>query len=397
MTGDAHRLSDEQLAAAVGVTRAAVDQWRSLGLLHSTADNGTVDDLERARLVVFATERGIALETLARVNAEQEDLLGRFVSLAGVSRGPGRPLAAAAGAAGLDEELAARAWAASGLGDQSEVFDEDVSLLETVVTALAGGFPEDALLQLLRVYGDAVGKVADAESRLFHLHVHEPLRQEGLDAAELAHATRTLSDSVISLIEPTLLYFHRKAWERAIRDDLLLHLREDDMPAGDVGEIPVSVLFVDVASFTPFAHAAGDTAAADLLDRFASVARGSAAAHHGRVIKQIGDEFMMIFDRPIDAARCGIELQRRAMDDPALLGVRVGAHTGTAVYRQGDYFGSVVNIAARVSAEARRGEFLVTADMREAAEAGEIRFEFSGQRRLKGVETEIELFAATAG
>ena len=81
--------------------------------------------------------------------------------------------------------------------------------------AMQAGLPIDALLQLVRVYGDALGRVAEAENRTFHLHVHEQFRAEGLRGQALLDATHQVSQPLLELIQPTIAYFHQKAWEQA--------------------------------------------------------------------------------------------------------------------------------------------------------------------------------------
>src|SRR5205823_3528923 len=127
---------------------------------------------------------------------------------------------------GLEPNAMRRLWVASGLGDQEEAFDEDLQAQQWLAMALAAGIPEDALLQLIRVYADAIGRVAEAENRLFHYYVHERLRGEGLQGEELSAAVEGVSDAVQDLIEPALLYFHRKAFQRSLREDFILHLTE---------------------------------------------------------------------------------------------------------------------------------------------------------------------------
>lgn len=80
--------------------------------------------------------------------------------------------------------------------------------------ALEMGMPPEALLQLTRVLNDALTRVAETETRLFHFYVHEQLRSQGLTGANLNAATDELSGPLKELIEPAILYFHRKAWQR---------------------------------------------------------------------------------------------------------------------------------------------------------------------------------------
>jgi adenylate cyclase len=346
------------------------------------------------RLIEFAIEHGIDAEEIARVSAEQGDLLDAFVEQL---RRPGREhsvdVADAAAVVGLSPEVLERIWAASGLRDQSGAFTEDVEALRSVAVVLELGLPEEVLIQLIRVLASSQAKIAEAASRLFHFYVHERFRAEGLRGAELMDSTLAVADPLSGLLEPAILYFHRKAWEREIMQDMLLHLREETNPPSAIpGEVDRTVLFVDLSRFTPLSEAMGDAAAADVLERFGEMVRDAAMACEGEVVKQIGDEFMLVFRTPEAAVTCGLEIEERASATPRFPAVRIGAHTGSVLYREGDYVGMTINIAARVAAAADRHQLLVTRALLESGQVPDVEYEPLGWRQLKGIVDEIELF-----
>ncbi|MDQ3146927.1 MAG: hypothetical protein M3R01_08345 [Actinomycetota bacterium] len=128
----------------------------------------------------FAVRRGIDAEAIARAR-EHDDVIGRFLEMiAGTEPRATYNLADAARTVGLDEAVVLRLWVASGLGDQPEAFDEDIEMLRVLAVALEAGMPIDALLQLTRFLNDALTRVAETETRLFHFYVHERLRTGGL-------------------------------------------------------------------------------------------------------------------------------------------------------------------------------------------------------------------------
>ena len=186
-------LTLDELATSAGADVEAVRCWHGLGLLVGDGHRFPLEDLERSRLILYAERRGIGADDIAEACRTQGDLLGQFVELVvGDDPRRGRHMDEAADAAGLDSESLRRIWVASGLGDQDEAYDDDLDALHTVGAVLAAGLPEDALVQLLRVFGDALGRVAEAENRLFHYYVHERLRSGGLQGEELS-AARTRS------------------------------------------------------------------------------------------------------------------------------------------------------------------------------------------------------------
>lgn len=391
------RLSAAAIAQRLGIDERALATWQSLGLVQPDAE-GRFDArcTERTRMVRFAVERGVAAEDIARLSeARGTDVLDDYIDLLRGARPPGRSVEDTAAVAGVGTELARRFRIAAGLSDD-EVFDDDLEMLRAAATAVSLGLPEEAVLQLVRVLGDSMARIADAETRLFHIYVHERLRAAGHSHAELVEVGRSLTDPLTALIEPAILYFHRRAWTHAMLDDMVVHLRDDLAPAGgEVGAVPLAVLFVDLASFTPLTEAMGDTEAARVLDRFSELVREAAGACRGRVLKQIGDEFMVVFPSSAAAVNCGLAIRRAAAREPQFPAVRIGAHSGTALYREADYFGATVNIAARVASEAGRGEFLVTDAVHLAAgELPDVRFDRLGARALKGVADPIGLVAA---
>lgn len=298
--------------------------------------------------------------------------------------------------AGEDSSFVAQCEAA-GFGDASSLAtEEDVATLQGLAFALASGFPEDALLQMVRVYADALGRVADAESRLFHFYVHARLRAEGLSGRELTDSTHAASEELRALMEPTILYFHGKALARSLEHDVVLHAAEESglLPPSDVtGQLDASVVFVDLASFTSLTESMGDVTATELLSRFSQLVRRAVNHCDGRVVKQIGDAFMLVFPDATSAFRGALEIQQRAQDEPQFLGTRLGVHCGAVLYREGDYFGATVNVAARITAEASRNQIVVTGAARESGTPlPHTELVPLGSFKLKGLSEAVELF-----
>jgi class 3 adenylate cyclase/YHS domain-containing protein len=116
---------------------------------------------------------------------------------------------------------------------------------------------------------------------------------------------------------------------------------------------------------------------------------------NGRVVKQIGDAFMLVFPRIKDAVACALAIDRQATAEAQFPAVRSGIHAGSVLYREGDYVGATVNLAARLAAAAERHHVAVTAAVREAAtELPGVIFESLGTWALKGLSEEIEVFRA---
>ncbi len=115
----------------------------------------------------------------------------------------------------------------------------------------------------------------------------------------------------------------------------------------------------------------------------------------GRVVKQIGDAFMLVFSDARSAVECSLNIRARAVTEAQFLGTRQGVHWGPVLYREGDYYGATVDLAARIVAEASADQVLVSRDLRDAVgEADDLVFAPAGRRAVKHVAQPVEVFDA---
>jgi adenylate cyclase len=153
-------------------------------------------------------------------------------------------------------------------------------------------------------------------------------------------------------------------------------------------------LFMDLVGFTALTAERGDDSAAEVaLQLYASV-RQLLPAHDGEEIKTIGDAMMIRCANPRRGIDLGLRISEQIGDDAAFPPVRIGLHTGSAVSRDGDWYGNGVNVAARLCSAAGGGEVLVSDAAREAAGAP-AHIEF-GARRLHWLKNVPEPVAARA-
>jgi len=392
-------LSIVDLARRTGEPVDLLREWRELGLISAPGqERFGPEAVERTRLVRLFVHRGIGLETIAAWvrSGRMERYLELLVPRTSEA---GHSIAEAATMAGLDPALVERMARAASLGAADGTFAaEDVAILRGLKTSLEAGFPEDALEQFARVYGDALGRVAESEAHLFHFYVRHRLQGQGLSGPALSEAMNAAGRLMTPLAEPAILYFHRRALERAMREEAVMELAEEAGLRGQVevpGQLTAAIVFVDLSSFTPLAEAIGDVKAAEVLERFSRLVRDAAGRSDGRVVKQIGDAFMLVFPDARSALACALDIERRAMAEPQFPALRSGVHSGPVLYREGDYVGTNVNLASRLAAEAERHQILATGTVRrEASGLPGVEFIGLGRRRLKGMIGELELFAA---
>jgi adenylate cyclase len=156
-------------------------------------------------------------------------------------------------------------------------------------------------------------------------------------------------------------------------------------------------LFMDLVGFTTLTAERGDERAADVAQHLYGHVRGLLVEHGAEEIKTFGDAMMLRCDDPRLAIELGVLIVDGMSASDALPPVRVGVHSGTAVWRDGDWYGSAVNVASRLCSAAGGAEVLVSEDACRAA--GELEAVALGERRLhwlKNVPEPIAARSATA-
>jgi class 3 adenylate cyclase len=165
-------------------------------------------------------------------------------------------------------------------------------------------------------------------------------------------------------------------------------------PAAGAPHLTRGFLFADLRDYTSYVDAHGDHAGAELLARYRALVRGAVAAAQGAEIRTEGDSFYVVFDSASAAVRCGQEIIAAADAAPGEpIRVGVGVHAGETVETAEGFVGSAVNIAARLCAQAKAGELVVSDTVRALTRTYlDVDFEPLGSRRLKGVNEQIALY-----
>jgi len=177
--------------------------------------------------------------------------------------------------------------------------------------------------------------------------------------------------------------------------DAIVDEMEEFLTGTRVGVEPdrvlATVLFTDIVGSTEKAHALGDRAWRDLLDRHHAVVRRELERFRGREVDTAGDGFLTRFDSPAAAIRCARTIREGVRGIG--LEVRVGVHTGECEVMGEKIGGIAVHIGARVAAEAAPGEVLVSSTVKDLVAGSDLRFTDRGTHTLKGVPGEWRLFA----
>ena len=156
-----------------------------------------------------------------------------------------------------------------------------------------------------------------------------------------------------------------------------------------------SFLFADLVGFTALTAARGDEAAAELAVDFADAVRSLAAEHGVEFVKAMGDAVMVRGASAAETVALGLRLVHDGSAPAWRPPVRIGVHTGSAVSRDGDWYGTTVNVAARLADCAHGGELLLTEDTgRRVGRQLPLELVDQGLRRLRDVPSPVRVFAA---
>ncbi len=384
-------VSLQDAADRVGVAKTTLRRWAREGLIAPYAGTWSPAAVSHAKIVARLRERGHSLREI-RQASEQGRLAFGYVDELFDTGEEVYTLEQAARETGLEPGLVERVMAALGTVPTSadRIPAEDLRLLRYVATVLEAGLPLVALLQLVRVYGQAMARVADAEVRLFHLYVHEPLMRSGATGLETAEEMAELTRRLLPLASPVMDQVHQRYLQHFVEQDVVGHMESDlEGDSIDLGRMRVAIAFADLAGYTRLTEEAGELEAVDAVERFVEAVETS-LPEDARVIKTIGDEAMIVGSEPAGLTGWAVDFQR---DQTERTLPRIAIHYGNALYRDGDYFGRDVNIASRVAARAGGGEVLVTRPVVERAR-GDLEFDRIAEVRLKGFTESTEVFIA---
>ncbi len=146
----------------------------------------------------------------------------------------------------------------------------------------------------------------------------------------------------------------------------LVDAARDEGPELNQTEGLASVLFTDLEGSTTLAATLGDNRWSTLIDQHFQTVEGIVTAHRGQFVKSLGDGTLSSFQSANEALLAAINMQEAVnlTDLEPRLGLRVGIHTDDVVLARGDFFGTVVNKAARIMSSANAGEILVSDETR---------------------------------
>ena len=353
-------------------------------------------DVQRIRVAEAFVDSGLALEDLGRLVMEGHIT---FPNLEAVF---GEPIAASettlaefAAEVGREPEFLRRVYTQLGLpqpGDHDRLRADDLEFMREfllVFDARDLGLGDDFLLRAARLCGDGISRVVESVNSL--------MREELLPAMVQSSSGLQMRGGgpfvATGRLTGWLVRRHLEAVthrniveniERVMEETGIGRRRDLSLPA---------IAFIDLSGFTRLTGSEGDEEAARLAVRLSNLVQESITSRRGRTVKTLGDGVMLHFPEPNEAVWTALELVE-SIPQAGLPAARVGISSGPVVFREGDYFGSAVNMASRITDYARPSEVLVSEAVAQSGGSGTTAFEDLGMVDLKGIPEPVRLFRA---
>lgn len=160
----------------------------------------------------------------------------------------------------------------------------------------------------------------------------------------------------------------------------------------------LTVMFVDLVGYTKTTGKLNRENISEMHDKFDEIVKPTFQKHNGKILKKMGDAFIVTFKSPTNALLCGIELQNSfekfntENQLPYPFRIRVALHTGEVLMKEGDIYGEAVNITARLENLAKPGEIMFSEALYLAMNKNEVPYVHLGRKRLKGIRHPVRLF-----
>ncbi|KZS77130.1 cyclase [Mycobacterium kansasii] len=348
---------------------------------------------ERAELIEWLLEQGITADEIRLANPPlllaTRRLIGddgTYVSAREISE-----------TYGIDLTLLQRVQRAIGL---ARVDDPDAAVHmradgEAAATAqrfVELGLDTDQIVMVVRVLAEGLSHAAE----VMRYTALSAIMRPGVTEVQIAQASQALVSRIVPLLGPM------------IQEMLFMQLRHmmetEAVSAGEraagkplPGARQVTVAFADLVGFTKLGEVVSAEELGHLAGRLSELAR-DLTAPPVRFIKTIGDAVMFVCPDPVPLLDTVLKLVEVVDTDAAFPRLRAGVACGMAVSRAGDWFGSPVNAASRVTGVARPGTVLVADSVWESVGDGAgFEWSFAGTRRLKGIKNEAKLFRVRRG
>ena len=392
------------IATATGTSVETISRLVDAGILREGAEGYRPEDITRVRLVLALEASGVSLQAMGEA-IRAGTLSLDFVDVLLPNPVPliARTHAEVFAELDVPPELANRIRSVLGTAsapDQEAVRADDEELAHMIVEARDLGAGSNDMARIVLVFVEAVRRLVEAQRDFIDEVVIQPYLARGGSPADLLAATsharirfRQMAARLIALLNDRLI-------EEAVFQNVVV-LAEQALAAQGIARAPASpkpaIVFVDQTGYTTMTEEFGDLEAARTAARFYELTQVIAGRRGGRLVKILGDGVMLHFADATSAVRSTLEI-RSGVEQAALPAIHAGVNAGPVLRRDGDYFGSVVNVSSRLADHAAPGEILVTRDVVDSWRGGDdVWFVDAGPATLKNVPQPVEVFRAVTG
>jgi adenylate cyclase len=254
------------------------------------------------------------------------------------------------------------------------------------------GLDPEQLVLVVRVLAEGLSRAAE----VMRYTALSAIMRPGATELEIAQASKALVTEIAPMLGPMIEHMLFMQLRHMMETEAI---NAAERAAGKPlpGARQITVAFADLVGFTKIGEAVSPEELGHLANRLAILARDMTVPPV-RFIKTIGDAVMFVCPDPLPLLDVIIKLVEVVDTDNDFPRLRAGVASGMAVSRAGDWFGSPVNVASRVTNVARPGTVLVADSVWDViGNRGEFAGSFAGARRLKGIKSEVKLYRVRRG
>ena len=299
---------------------------------------------------------------------------------------------------GIDEEFSRRLRLAMGLQGGSGLGLTPEELEATrLFASLADLVGEQEMLSVVRVVGSSTARIARATTELLRVNFQPPIDTTPARLTDAVEAYAALIDASLPAFLDATAALVRRHLAAVLADEQAWMV--DASRSATLQEHTIG--FADLVGFTAFTEQVDAAAFMAAMVQFEREVQDAVVDQGGTVVKLIGDEVMFATPYPVSAVRVAAALVGIGRDSPGLDGMRVGLAYGQVIRSGGDFYGTVVNTAARIVGQAYPDAIVATQRVVDALRAHEHASEPPGQvcetqplgpHDLRGIQQPVELY-----
>ncbi|OBF09358.1 cyclase [Mycobacterium sp. ACS4054] len=254
------------------------------------------------------------------------------------------------------------------------------------------GLDPEQLVLVVRVLAEGLSRAAE----VMRYTALSAIMRPGATELDIAKGSKALVSEIAPMLGPMIEHMLFMQLRHMMETEAI---NAAERAAGQPlpGARQITVAFADLVGFTRLGEVVSAEELGHLANRLAHLAR-DLTVPPVRFIKTIGDAAMFVCPEPAPMLDVVLKLVDAVDTDNDFPRLRAGVASGMAVSRAGDWFGSPVNVASRVTSVARPGTVVAADSVWETiGDTGEFHGSFAGARRLKGIKNEVKLFRIRRG